>query len=108
MPGNAWFKDQAFFWLITQPIDLIFFLFLINVRTPSLWHVHVYPKVTSFFKLYKVSVLRVTIIIAHIPKPAALFIFFLNLSRKGESRMFFPGRICMLDTKAMEKPPGLL
>lgn len=35
-------------------------------------------------------------------------IFFLNLSRKGESKMFFPSRICVLDTKAMKKPSGLL
>lgn len=69
MPCNACFKNQAFFWLITQPADLIF---LINVRTPSLWHVHVYPKVTSFFKLHKVSVLRVMSVIAHIPKRAVL------------------------------------
>lgn len=33
-------------------------------------------------------------------------IFFLNLSRKGESKMFFPSRICVLDTKAMKKPSG--
>lgn len=66
MPCNACFKNQAFFWLITQPEDLIFFL--INVRTPSLWHVHVYPKVTSFFKLYRVSVLSVMIFTASIPK----------------------------------------
>lgn len=69
MPCNACFKNQAFFWLITQPEDLIFiFFFLINVRTPSLWHVHVYPKVTSFFKLYRVSVLSVMIFTASIPK----------------------------------------
>lgn len=107
MPCNACFKNQAFFWLITQPVDSIFFL--INVRTPSLWHVHVYPKVTSFFKLYKVSVLRVMIVTAHIPKPAALsFFFFPNLSRRGESEMFFPGRIGVPDTKGMEEPSGLL
>lgn len=98
MPCNACFKNQAFFWLITQPVDLIF---LINVRTPSLWHVHVYPKVTSFFKLYKVSVLRVMIFIAHIPKRALLFFFFsffsLNLSRrKKNQKCFSPSSICAL------------
>lgn len=70
MPCNACFKNQSFFWLITQPVDLIF---LINVRTPPLWHAHVYPKVTSFVKLYKVSVLRVMIFTACIPKQALLF-----------------------------------
>lgn len=39
---------------------------------------------------------------------AFLFFFFPNLSRRGESEMFFPGRIGVPDTKGMEEPSGLL
>lgn len=113
MPCNACFEKSDLF-LAHYPACRLDFL--INVRTLSLWHVRVYPKVTSFFKLYKVSVPRVMIFIAHIPKGPLLhlliYLFSLNLSRKRKNQKWFsPSSFCVLASarhkSRTEKPIGL-